>query len=108
MIPDMGDRTIPWCCAGFCDSFKGNFERAEIDGLFRDRRGFFVSCRQEQDGPLFTLTCRAVASENVPKLPVMPVPISLESEMGMRFCPWCGTNLAKHYARHLDLLTEAH
>jgi hypothetical protein len=85
----MGERTIPWCCEVFGRTFKNHFEREEPDGLSRDRRGFFVTCRQLQGGPLFMIAHRAA-----------------EAEMGMKFCPWCGAELARHYAGHLDVLSD--
>jgi hypothetical protein len=78
-----------------------------MEGIFRDRRGFSVDCRRETDGLLFMVSCRSVAKENVPKLPAIDVPISVESEVGIRFCPWCGAELAPHYADYIDQLCRS-
>jgi hypothetical protein len=100
----MRQRDVPWCCNWFRTSCRREFEKQETDGLFRDRRGFFVGCRRETEGPLFVLACRSVAAENVARLPEINVPISLESEFAIRFCPSCGAELARHYAHDIDQL----
>lgn len=95
---------VRWCCDHFLRTSRQQFETEPIgDGLFSDRRGFFVDYKPDPSVPMFVLVCRSVDRENFGKF-VAAVPISLESELAIQFCPWCGKNLARFYRNHLEQL----
>lgn len=77
-----------WCCP----PCKRAFENLE-------ERGFSVFLAEAP--PLnFVLRHRAVDAADIGTTN-SPVPLSLISETGISFCPWCGTDLARFYARML-------
>jgi len=72
-----------------CDAFKSNFEMVGT-------RGFSVfSVQFEKEEVDFIVQHRAMEAGEVP--PVTSSPLSLVSEMHIRFCPWCGKELVKFY-----------
>lgn len=76
----MREGNASWCCAEFGLAFESEHE------------GVLVTGRKLQDGLMFALASRT--SETAPA--------TLASEI--RFCPWCGKHLAKHYAARATLL----
>jgi hypothetical protein len=72
-----------------CDAFKANFEMAGT-------RGFGVfSVKLDKNGVAFIVQNRAM--ESGADAPVTSSPLSLISEMHIRFCPWCGKELDRFY-----------
>lgn len=80
-----------WCCMGF----EGNYQAA-------GERGFAVLVGKEG----FLIQVRLVAQNEAHRLKIEPqdIAVSLVNQIGMRFCPWCGANLAKFYGNRLQEL----
>jgi len=76
---------MKWCCMGF----EGNFQTAGARGF-----GVFVSKRSGSE-PEFILQHRSL-DPGAPT-PNFEYPISLVSDVRMRFCPWCGVSLRDWY-----------
>ncbi len=77
-----------WCCQSFEQSYH-----------MAGNRGFAMLVQEGMDGVLlFAIQHRCLEPDSpVPTLPP-GMPISLVSELGLRFCPWCGKDLPKFYA----------
>ena len=75
---------VRWCCS----AFRNSFERL-------DERGSRVVAVVSG---MFLLVFRSVDPEFIGTFTV-PVPLSLVEDVPLRFCPWCGRDLAKHYAK---------
>jgi len=83
-----------------CDGFKGHFD-------VRHERGFLVFATRQSVGgveePSFHFGCRPVARDAIPRVREALKghdgigSIYLSGCAGMRFCPWCGTELRKFY-----------
>jgi hypothetical protein len=94
---------MEWCCDGFRNAFEQ-----------RKDRGLFVYVRppsSANSGPLFSLATRSVRQEDIPLLQgaakTLPeMDINLQSQTGMRFCPWCGIELKRFEATYPKLLDE--
>lgn len=91
---------IPWCC----ETFKSLISPPEAhdDDLFgreTGQRGFFGACRDDDGRPTFFLLHRAVAPGRESQFPSTPFPVSLISQIAIRFCPWCGVELGKQYKK---------
>ena len=82
-----------WCCS----SFQGHFENA-------GRRGLSVFFISDGPRPMFVLQVRAVEG-NLEGLD-FDGPISLVTETGIQFCPWCGRSLMPWYKQDLEALTK--
>lgn len=92
-------RGMKWCCV----SFKFLYDGA-------GHRGFAILVEQDQPlGPRILLQHRAVEKEDEPKLALWKTdfPVSLVSDTGLLFCPWCGKNLRKFYGRQAAELVRA-
>ena len=85
---------VKWCCA----AFQGNYEAAGRRGLS------IVAEKSEFRGIQFTIVARAVNDCDRERLPATPVPITLETETGIQFCPWCGCTLREHYLPYVHEL----
>ena len=86
---------MKWCC----QAFQGNYDVA-------GERGFAILVDRDSDlRPRFILQHRAVKSGEEAKV-TNRTPLSLVSETHIRFCPWCGTNLAIFYGNNTDALTR--
>lgn len=82
-----------WCCG----VFKGWFDQA-------GQRGFGIVVARLADGQgTFRLQHRAI-DKGDPVPSSYPHPLTLVSEAGIQFCPWCGLNLQEVYGRHFDHL----
>lgn len=82
-----------WCCAGF-EAFYGN---AGEQGA-----GILVG-RDSLGEPEFTLQYRAVDRET--EMPVnSEKPVASIIDVGVQYCPWCGSKLEKWYGRKIDVL----
>jgi hypothetical protein len=79
---------MKWCCIGF-ENMLGQ----------AGRRGpaILVDASREHEPPRFFVQFRAVAQGTNAHFPD-DVPISLVTEIGIKFCPWCGMSLAQFYA----------
>ncbi|MCC6741314.1 MAG: hypothetical protein IT452_19890 [Planctomycetia bacterium] len=78
----------PFCCAGF----EGMFDAA-------GKRGIGVFALEDHAGrPSFRIQFRSLDPGNVPNFST-PFPLSLMTQTGLTFCPWCGVNLSLHYSR---------
>ena len=89
---------MKWCCV----SFKSLYEGA-------GHRGFAILVEQDETlGPLFIWQHRAVEQQDEKKLQAWKTdfPVSLVSDTGLLFCPWCGKNLRKFYGRHASELVR--
>jgi len=84
---------MKWCCS----QFQGWNSEA-------GRRGLGVFAMRSPDGqPFFVLQFRATEPNvSVTTDPVSPV--SLVSEVGIQFCPWCGIRLLDSYRNNLTAL----
>ncbi len=86
---------MKWCCV----SFKANYEAA-------GDRGFALLVERDADGdPRFLIQHRAMKLGEEQKTGTT-VPVSLVSQTGLRYCPWCGRRLARWYKRQVDALTR--
>jgi hypothetical protein len=79
----------------YCQTFKSYCEEA-------GRRGLGVVVEETDVGPTFLIQCRSIEpkDEQAFKAINTPVPVSLVTQTGMLFCPWCGKNLRRRYGRH--------
>src|SRR5262245_30432785 len=93
-------KAVSWCCVGFQTNFRTTFEAREVDGLFTDRRGFFIDCVRGEYGVVFVLIHHAAAKENWGKVAI-DAPVTLEQELRLIFCPFCGAKLARRYGSKL-------
>lgn len=82
-----------WCCL----TFKSWYEAAGARGLT------VLVGRRSNGEPEFVIQQRAIDID-VRSLPVTDYPISIASEVGINYCPWCGRNLKKSYGKHVDQL----
>ena len=82
-----------WCCAGFKDAYESAGER-----------GFAVLIDPDETlGTRFTIQVRMVDQQDQrslqSQLGTTAFPVSLVTETGMLFCPWCGVNLGRYYRK---------
>jgi hypothetical protein len=91
----MSDR-VKWCCAGFEAAYQAGGSRtiAAVVDRYSDGR------------PAFLLQSRTFDSGYEPPALNSSVPMTLITEAGMSFCPWCGNNLAKWYRKSVDTLAR--
>jgi hypothetical protein len=84
---------MQWCCA----QFQGWHSEA-------GRRGLAVFATRSTEGQVFfVLQFRATEPDvRVTSDPVSPV--SLVSQVGVTFCPWCGVRLLHWYRKNLEPL----
>jgi hypothetical protein len=77
---------MKWCCA----TFRGWFDEA-------GNRGFAIVVEQSTTTqPSFSLQHRSVEMDDEgPKQ--HPRPLTLVSQLGIIYCPWCGVELRKFY-----------
>lgn len=79
---------IRWCCRTFEWANKGAGEQ-----------GFRIVVLEADDGsPRFVLQHRAVERANEGRLNT-PFPVALVTNHDFRYCPWCGSRLARVYKR---------
>ena len=82
-----------WCC----ETFKGWFDEA-------GNRGLAVVVERSTNGRgVFLLQYRSVEMDD-PGPRDHPRPLTLAGETGIRFCPWCGVELAVFYSEQLDVM----
>jgi hypothetical protein len=84
-----------WCCVGF----KSGYEQA-------GHRGFAILIEKDADfGSRFSIQSRSAETSDQPELQriLQPVtfPVSIVTETGMQFCPWCGVNLKRFYGKRV-------
>lgn len=85
---------IKWCCP----AFQGNYEA--FGG-----RGFSIVVVIKEPGTFqFKLVSRAIDKVHMHSLTSTLVPVSLLTETGIQFCPWCGCNLSKYYQSYVHEL----
>jgi hypothetical protein len=80
-----------WCCMGF----EGRYAEG-------GRRGLSVLVENGADlGARFSIQSRAVEISDQGEfqriLQPSTFPVSIVTETGMQFCPWCGVNLKRFY-----------
>lgn len=75
-----------WCCA----QFQGLHSEAGM-------RGMGVFARRSVDGAAYFVLQNRATEPNVSVSTTPLAPISLVSEIGIQFCPWCGVRLLEHY-----------
>jgi hypothetical protein len=81
-----------FCCYGFEDKF-GN----------AGKRGFATFSIRWDDGAVgFVMQHRAM--DIGAKTPFTESPLSLISEVLLRFCPWCGQDLDKYYGNNRSVI----
>jgi len=84
---------MKWCCY----PFEGWYGEA-------GRRGVGILVGRDSTGkPKFTLQYRAI-DQGDERLIISEKPISPVVEVGLQFCPWCGRDLERWYAAHVDEL----
>lgn len=82
---------MDWCC----DEFR-LYNRA------RGARGISLHAAVDPDlGPYFVLEFRSVSQDDLEKLPHRQVAITLVQDLRISFCPFCGSDLGRHYGSAL-------
>jgi len=58
--------------------------------------------------PTFLIQCRSIDPKDEQAFGTvnMPVPVSLVTQTGVLFCPWCGKNLRRRYGRQVKDLSR--
>jgi hypothetical protein len=82
-----------WCCA----QFEGWHSQSGQRGL-----GVFVK-RSLDESKMFVLQHRA-ADPGVIVTTEPLAPVSLITDIGIQYCPWCGVRLEKWYGKNTDRL----
>jgi hypothetical protein len=61
-----------------------------------------VVVEESEIGPTFLIQSRSIEPDDEQAFNAIntPCPVSLVTQTGMLFCPWCGKNLKKRYGRH--------
>jgi hypothetical protein len=80
---------MKWCCVGFEAAYQAAGERSIAIVVDEDDEGnaeFFLQARTFDIG-------------TEPHLK-LNVPMSLTTQTGLQFCPWCGVHLQKWYGRY--------
>ena len=70
-------------------------------------RGFAVLVEKDDDFTVrFLIQSRAIAKNDEVRLIIAStdVPVALVTETGLTFCPWCGVNLKRFYAKRAGSL----
>jgi len=79
---------MKWCCERFNNLFSEAGER-----------GFAILVEKNTFGLTFLIQCRSV--KEISDKPLnLNQPISLVSETGILYCPWCGVRLEKYYKNY--------
>jgi hypothetical protein len=86
--------TAKWCCSAFENAY-----------LLEDERGVAAMYEHMGDMVRFSLLFRAVEKQYQTQL-VQSFPLTVVQQVPIKCCPWCGTNLAKHYGRQIQLLPK--
>jgi|SRR5579883_1539958 hypothetical protein len=87
-----------WCCVGFKSAYDG-----------AGRRGFAILVEPDATlGPRFIWQHRALEMGDENKLAALKLefPLSVVTDTGLLFCPWCGKNLRTFYGRHAAELSR--
>jgi len=80
-----------WCCMGF----QGHVETA-------GERGVSVIGGFDSSGnPEVFLQFQSVDEGMESGIPNLPFPISIKTDIRIKFCPWCGADVAAQYGKHL-------
>ena len=85
---------MDWCCIGF----KAQYENAG------NRGSAVLIGRNYSGGPEFTLQFRAVSQGYEASIVSDGALRSLVTDVGLRFCPWCGVFLADYYGVAVGVL----
>jgi hypothetical protein len=86
---------MTWCCQGFESAY-----------LHAGERGFAILVGKDPAiGPYFVWQHRAIDKGREAEIQG-PLDVSVVSDTGLLFCPWCGKNLRRFYGRHADELTR--
>ena len=85
---------IKWCCVGLRDAF-----------CEAGRRGQAIFFNNIDEPNRFVLQTRVVDKDASPP-ENWRAPMTLLTEAAIRFCPWCGVELARHYRKHLSALSR--
>ena len=95
-VPPSHDH-IRWCC----QTFRSYCEEA-------GRRGLGVVVEETEVGPTFLIQCRSIDPKDEQAFTAVNTPfaVSLVTQTGMLFCPWCGKNLRRRYGRHVKDLSR--
>ena len=83
---------MKWCCVGFKSHYESAGERGHSILIGRD----------SMENPDITMQYRAIDPNE--QLPVTEFPISTVMDIRIVFCPWCGQNVERWYAKHVDEL----
>lgn len=78
---------MQWCCIGF----ENMWERVGKRGA-----AILIDASDQASMPGFFVQFRAVDTGIEPKLPD-DAPVSVVTEIGIAFCPWCGVSLREFY-----------
>lgn len=84
---------MKWCCA----QFQGWHSEA-------GRRGLGVFAKRSPEGQAFFVLQFRATEPNVRVTTDPMSPVSLISEVGIQFCPWCGVRLLDWYKDSLSVL----
>lgn len=79
---------MKWCCEGFRVHFLGAGEQ-----------GFSILVVESDGEKRFLIQHRSVQLGLERKVEVEDGSVALVSQTGLRYCPWCGTSLARRYKR---------
>jgi len=89
MTPD----DIKWCCVGF---------KSAVDSA--GNRGFAIFVDDSLEPVLFVLQHRAL--DPGAAMPDYAGHMSVITEVGIQYCPWCGKSLMRRYRKHLRRLAR--
>jgi hypothetical protein len=84
---------MKWCCS----TFKGWYDAAGEKGVA------ILAGRNSSGQSEFLIQHRAIEPELESSIQ-SENPVSVVSEIGILFCPWCGRDLNKIYGKHVDAL----
>jgi hypothetical protein len=84
---------MKWCCSPFEGWYGHAGQRGAAILIGRDSTG----------APSFTLQYRAI-EQGDEKLVTSEKPISVVTELGLQYCPWCGRDLERWYGPNVDKL----
>lgn len=88
---------MKWCCS----VFQGWYENG-------GQRGMAIAAKHTGQNTIkFFLQSRAIDG-GVSKLPITDFPISVITQLGIDYCPWCGRELQRWYGKYSIQLATPH
>jgi len=87
---------IEWCCVQFMWYYNRDDTRGERIAIERTSIGSIY----------FKLQFRSIDKDKEQLLGISDIPITITSEFGILFCPWCGSDLNEYYHSYMDKLVK--